>query len=355
MKLSKESGAGVSETGFTKARSMGCVAEAVERAGGCVARVFRKAELPLRLIEAPDQLILLKDQLAVVEYAARELDDETLPLRLSMLAGIAGLGPFGQRVGAAPTLREAIDRCNSGMTSMLQSATHMRLDVRGGEAAWSYFISDGARLGRERNELLAFGYMAETLRHFCAGPPMRAELPSRPAARGPLESLLGCEILPGETARLVFAREHLERANPRRPAEEAGFVADVPQPSDFLAGVEHLVRLGLLERRPTIDYVGARLSMSTRGLQRRLAGYGQSFEAIRRRILLENAKAMLADPGRRVTDIAYELGYSDPAHFSRAFAAMTGESPRVWRRGSMLASPARFAAPVPLATPAAKA
>jgi hypothetical protein len=87
----------VSEAGFAKARSMGGVAEAV-------ARVFRKAELRLRLIEAPDRLILIEDRLAVVEHAARELDDKSLSLRLSVQAGIAGLGPFGRR---APSLATA--------------------------------------------------------------------------------------------------------------------------------------------------------------------------------------------------------------------------------------------------------
>jgi hypothetical protein len=110
-------------TGFTKARSMGPVAAAVTRAGGSLERVFRKAELPLRLIETPEQLILLKDQLALVEYAARELDEETLPLTLSLEAGVAGLGLFGKRVRAAATLGAAIERCNAGMVAMLQSAT----------------------------------------------------------------------------------------------------------------------------------------------------------------------------------------------------------------------------------------
>ena len=46
--------------GWTKARSMGPVADFVERSGGSIARVFRRAGLPLRLIDEPDRLILLK-------------------------------------------------------------------------------------------------------------------------------------------------------------------------------------------------------------------------------------------------------------------------------------------------------
>jgi len=88
--------------GLTKARSMGPVAELVERSGGSIARVFRRGELPLRLIEEPDRLILLKDQLNLVECAAREIGDDALAARLSTEAGVAGLGPYGQQTAMMP-------------------------------------------------------------------------------------------------------------------------------------------------------------------------------------------------------------------------------------------------------------
>jgi AraC-like DNA-binding protein len=40
---------------------------------------------------------------------------------------------------------------------------------------------------------------------------------------------------------------------------------------------------------------------------------------------------LLADPNVKVTDIAYDLGYSDVAHFSRAFRRLAGVSPRRYR------------------------
>jgi AraC-like DNA-binding protein len=333
--------------GFTKACSMGPVADAVTRAGGSLARIFRKADLPLRLIEAPEQIILLKDQLAVVEYAARELDDETLPLALSMQGGISGLGPFGQRVRAAPTLRAAIERCNFGICAMLQSATQMHLAESGGEAFWSYAIVDDAPVGRQKNELLAFGYMVETLRRFGAPAPLRAELPEWPAARSTLEDMLGCEIALGKTARLVFAREHLDRLNPACAPPDPGLAMDLPELADFVAGVEHLIGLGFLAGRPGVAEVSARLSLTPRTLQRRLAEAGTRFEAIRSRVFVERAQALLAQPARSVTEAALELGYGDPAHFSRAFMAVAGTSPRAWRKARLAGAPA-------LATPAAK-
>jgi AraC-like DNA-binding protein len=44
------------------------------------------------------------------------------------------------------------------------------------------------------------------------------------------------------------------------------------------------------------------------------------------------AQRMLGDPDRRVIDVALDLGYSDHAHFTRAFERWTGIPPREFRR-----------------------
>lgn len=54
-------------------------------------------------------------------------------------------------------------------------------------------------------------------------------------------------------------------------------------------------------------------------------------------VRMERAKAMLRDPRRSTTEIALELGYSSPAHFSSRFRQVVGVSPTTWRR--MFAQP----------------
>jgi AraC family transcriptional activator of pobA len=49
------------------------------------------------------------------------------------------------------------------------------------------------------------------------------------------------------------------------------------------------------------------------------------------RRLLE-AKRLLLFTVRTVEDIAYEIGFDDPAYFSRFFRERTGEAPAAWRR-----------------------
>jgi AraC-like DNA-binding protein len=322
----------MSATGFTKARSMGPVADAVERGGGSLRRVFQRADLPLRLMNEPDQLILLKDQLALVECAARELGDETLSLRLSMQAGFAGLGVFGQWVGAATDLQQAILRCNAGIMTLLQSMTHMTLSIREDQAIWTYEITDDVRIGRQKNELLAFGYMSDTLRHFAKGGSMRAQLPQALPARSAAQDALGCEISIGERAALIFPRELLASANPILIRQAPTYAADVPEPDDLVASVEHLARLELLEGVPMIQNICRRLGLSHRTLQRRLAQSGTHFEDIRRGVVLARADALLRRSRPSITEIAFELGYSDPAHFARAIVNWTGETPSARRR-----------------------
>jgi len=47
------------------------------------------------------------------------------------------------------------------------------------------------------------------------------------------------------------------------------------------------------------------------------------------------ASQMLQNPGMNVTDIAHRLGYSDVAHFARAFRRIAGVTPLMYRRQFM--------------------
>lgn len=320
--------------GLTRARSMGPVAEIVERSGGSVARVFQHAELPLRLIEEPDRLILLKDQLNVVECAARELGDEALAPRLSLEAGFAGLGAYGGRVSVMPRLDSAIVCANETIEAMLQSSTKLSLTRLGRFSTWTYRVTDPVVIGRQRNELLAIGYMLDLLRRF-AGPnwtPLRIELPGPPLPRkAAVEGLLHCEISRGEAAAITFPTDLFQLRNPGSSQRHVADGMRLPDPTDIVACAEQLIALALLESRPGIDWLCRRMEMSRRSLQRHLRSRDTSFMIVLHGLLRSRATELLR-AGASATDIAFELGYGDPAHFTRAFRHWTGQSPRAWRR-----------------------
>lgn len=323
---------------LTRARSMGPVATAVQRGGGSVARVFRRAELPLSLLAQPDLLIPLRDQLRVVELAARELDDDALPARLSLEGGVEHLGAFGRHVCSAPLLGSAIARCNDHMSSMLQSATCLRLSREGRTARWTYSVTDGTQIGRQKNEILALGYMLDLLRRYfnvpCAA--IHAQMPGAClAGRTSIRDLFGLEIERGEVAALLFAADYLDATHvARRIAPVSGQQVDVPlpKPSDFIANVERMILLGRLECRPSEAWLCRRLAISQRTLQRALAANRTSFRRMLHQILVRQATELLMQTRTPITQIALDLGYTDPAHFTRAFTRWFGEAPQVWRR-----------------------
>lgn len=327
--------------GLTKARSVGAIAEVVKQAGGSVARVFKKAELPTNLISAPEQLILLRDQVRLLACAVSEIGDPALPARLSTTAGAAGLGLLGTRVCSSATLGEAIDRAEVETSRFLQTETWTglaRLDEH--SVLYGYRIVEPLDIGRQLNEVLALGYLLDVARHFL-GPGWR---PERIVVTGAtlqdkteIESIFDCDVVLGQKAGIVLPSACLTALNPSSTVPIEEYLAhDMPAYGTCAAYVEHLLALGSGLGRPSIGWVSGRMGLSPRCLQRRLKEEGLTFAKVQQKVLLHKAKEMLTESDLSVSQIGFEIGYSDPAHFSRAFQSSVGMSPSEWRRANAI-------------------
>jgi AraC-like DNA-binding protein len=84
---------------------------------------------------------------------------------------------------------------------------------------------------------------------------------------------------------------------------------------------------------PDIQLVAVRVGTSVRTLQRRLRASGATFADLVQHARCAAAREMLKEHQRRIGEVARLLGYSDTAHFSRAFHRWTGVTPRAFRRG----------------------
>jgi len=51
------------------------------------------------------------------------------------------------------------------------------------------------------------------------------------------------------------------------------------------------------------------------------------------RLRVERAKQMLQDPNRRVSEVAFEVGFLSLPHFNRSFKRIAGTTPTLWRQG----------------------
>jgi AraC-like DNA-binding protein len=78
--------------------------------------------------------------------------------------------------------------------------------------------------------------------------------------------------------------------------------------------------------------VASSIGLSPRTLQRLLGRQGLSFSMLVDDVRLATARHLLDETECRLSEIALRLGYSDAAHFTRAFRRWTGVTPSEHRR-----------------------
>lgn len=104
---------------------------------------------------------------------------------------------------------------------------------------------------------------------------------------------------------------------------------DVEETGNWSAWVEMMLR-SAEDSQPTLDELAALLNISARTLDRYLARHGISFRELSLRIRNERACDLLAG-SVAISQIAYRLGYTDVANFSRSFKKQNGVTPSEFR------------------------
>jgi AraC-like DNA-binding protein len=99
----------------------------------------------------------------------------------------------------------------------------------------------------------------------------------------------------------------------------------------FLASVRRELIKALPAGEVTIDHLATELGVSRRTLQRRLAERDTHFMQVLSEVRAELAARYLNDKRLGITEIAFLLGYSDPASFSTAFRSWYGSTPSEFR------------------------
>lgn len=142
----------------------------------------------------------------------------------------------------------------------------------------------------------------------------------------------------GTFATRTFARAHILRAHcalllgqiAQRMAKQ-NETAVVAPASGLLARFETLVDARFKEQLSVRDYA-AELAVSATHLSRvTRAATGRPASKLIEERLMREARRNLVYTNLPVSTIAYELGFDDPAYFSRAFTRCTGLNPRAFR------------------------
>jgi len=104
-------------------------------------------------------------------------------------------------------------------------------------------------------------------------------------------------------------------------------------PADgFKESLCQLIQSLLPKQYPSLAIAAEAAGVSIRTLQRRLEDRHLNYSQLVEQIRFDQAVKLLQDPTNQLIDIAFELGYTDAANFTRAFKRWTGVSPREFRR-----------------------
>jgi AraC-like DNA-binding protein len=127
--------------------------------------------------------------------------------------------------------------------------------------------------------------------------------------------------LPSYDPMLVAAAEQLA----------AAALASAPRAGALASAVAARIE-ALLPADVTAESIAGAMKMSGRTLQRRLEDEGVRFSVLLDGVRERIAKKLLADGTLPLAEVAYRLGFSDLATFSRAFKRWTGVPPGAFRR-----------------------
>jgi len=317
--------------GHTRASALGPISDFVEARGGSIERIFQRVDLPLALLDNPDLPLPLKDQFNVLSEAGREIGDPFFGASLGRLVRMEKLSAFGAWVASASTLGVAIDRSKHGLNRYLQTATILQLRILRKVARWSIEFLDPGADGRFQNELLGVSYLIDGVRHFAGdqwSPMLIRSTCTGQAQAAELEKVFKAPVMHGAKVTAIEFDKALLSATGRQNLVAETMLEPVIHPaSGYREQVAALLAIALLEGHPKIDWIASKLETNRRSLQRSLDAEGCNYSVLLDGLLKDRAVALLQSTDRKLTEIALQLGYSDGAHFSRAFRRWTGVAP----------------------------
>jgi len=109
-----------------------------------------------------------------------------------------------------------------------------------------------------------------------------------------------------------------------------------PLADNFIESLSAVIGTYLQDGNMNIRLAAEMAGLSKRTFQRRLGYLQLDYNTLIDRVRLKQALSLLVEPDIPVTEIAFDLGYSDAAHFTRAFRRWTALSPREYRRQHQL-------------------
>lgn len=316
--------------------------------------ILTNAGLPARALQEPDFPVSLQQELEIIAALLTQQQPGTSPIRLLFGAlpalGIENLGVVGMAMRHAAT---AVDALKVPFTYPELTMGHCRMVIRRQQETLVFvFHMDRPSLGDAEESLIdrLIEYcvvldLASSVRNIedmlgSGQPPVEVSLPyPQPADWAEIEGDLNFPVrFCAEEAGMVYPADPdgspLPQANPLIFKMYTSIADKLSQMLAEEVGLPERVTRWLWAYTPPLSRgeMAELLAMSERSLTRQLGVSGTSYSELLTRVQSERAGNLLRNPALSIAQIAYRLGYSEPAAFTRAFTRWTGQSPLKWRQ-----------------------
>jgi len=282
----------------------------------------------------------LDDFYRLLDDAARQIDG--FGARIVSARTIEASGRFGQILRCGVTLHDTLHRFVAETPNMGNVHAHHLFSDPDRRGVW---LARSGSLELEggvvQSELMVLNFVVELVR-LAAGPqwkPLALRLRSRNL---PLSSLEGSSVFEGVPVSLgcdwggICIPKHL-MAHPM-PAFQGAKPGDPPASSidEVSTRMEPTIRALLLScselhMELSLSSIGEILRFHPRSLQRALAAEGTNFRNILDQVRCLKARRLILETDASLAEVAFAVGYSDQANFTRAYRRWTGSTPGALR------------------------
>ena len=327
------------QVGLTRASILFPIVTYLDRIGAPVDRLLAQSNLPRWILTDPEALIPTAGAPRLLCEAARAQGLEDVGVRAGELARIESLGVFGRTICRSRTLADAV-AATIRHHPTFSSNGRMWLVYRGDRIefcqAFTNRFDDGWQQASHYVAMLMLGIV-----RLAAGETWRPDevrfQTTECAALRDLDAFSGARLQFAQPSTAIvfpsgFLVEPVRSPFPLAPQEDLDVWRGTAPVSDFVGSMLQVIETLSGDAYPDIPTTAHLVGMSVRTLQRRLAAGGTTHEELVDRARFTTAAALLDDTDAKILDVALDLGYSDHAHFTRAFRRWAGCSPQKFRR-----------------------
>jgi len=303
--------------------------------------VLAGAGLPATALDDPEAMIPFAAMGMLLEAAVRATNCEHFGLLIGQSIGLASLGPIGELMRHAPTLRIALRDLATHQYRHARGAVSYLLE-RDDHALFGYAIySPGTRAQFQIYDgagAAAFNLVRELIQANVLGDIEVLLSRATPADPGPYRRYFNTKLhFEQDQTGVLIPRSWLDRPTTgtdaaRRKQLETRVAAYAPAGEHgIVSQVRGAIRVGLVTGEFSGEQIATRVRVPRRTLQRRLVAHGTGFQEVLDESRFEFASHLLANTSLPVGDIGQIVRYADPSVFTRAFTRWAGMPPNEWR------------------------